>query len=246
MSENVSRDDLDRRSGEFLSRLVHELRNPLASLAAASRLLSKAGDRPEIAAAAREALERQVGVLADLLSGLSEASHVASGRISLKEESQDLLESISAGIDAARPLIEQQKGHLAVDLPAVPFQVKGDRVRLRQIFTLLLSDAARSLEAEGTLRVSAHLDADEIEINVSYPEAALEAESLSRVFDFLPASKVSNSSNKAGFGFELPIVRALVEQQHGSIAALNPCLGEAREYRLRFKGSRASAGQPAP
>src|SRR5580765_5471578 len=107
-----------RRKDEFLAMLSHELRNPLAPIRSAVHLLrlNERGSENLIQKQAHDIIERQVANLTKLVSDLLEVSRVVSGRIRLNQQIVDANQIVMHAAETARPLIDQHKHELTLDL----------------------------------------------------------------------------------------------------------------------------------
>ncbi len=159
---------VDRRKDEFLAVLAHELRNPLAPLAAGLDLLRETSgpDVPAVATRAREAMERQLAHLTRLVDDLLDRSRIQFGNIELRREPVELTEIISQAIQTSDPLIRKLEHTLSVDLPKEPIWVLGDLVRLVQVVSNLLNNAARYTPERGKIWIVGVRQDDELLLSV--------------------------------------------------------------------------------
>src|SRR5205085_11926768 len=132
-----------RRKDEFLGRLVHDLRTPLAPVQTAIDILQL----PAATAAQRDhalaLLERQVNELRGALDALLDASRAARDKIDLRIQLTDLAAAVAQAVERSRPRLDERKLTLTVSLPAEPVGVPADAARLVQILTELLTNAAK-------------------------------------------------------------------------------------------------------
>jgi PAS domain S-box-containing protein len=127
-----------RRKDELLAMLGHELRNPLAPILNAVQLLRERGEH----GLESDIVERQARHMARLIDDLLDVSRINSGRIQLRKEACDLGPIVDTAVEATLALIEQRGHRLVVDLGAEPLIADGDPVRLAQVLTNLLNNAA--------------------------------------------------------------------------------------------------------
>src|SRR5689334_18281280 len=97
--------DADRRKDEFLATLAHELRNPLAPIRHAARLLGLRGLDESQTQAARDIISRQVARMALLLDDLLEVSRITRGHLELRPEPVSAASLLRAAVETTRPLI---------------------------------------------------------------------------------------------------------------------------------------------
>ena len=120
--------EADRRKDEFLATLAHELRNPLAPIRHAVKLLESKAVEERQQQWAREVISRQVQRMALLLDDLLDISRITRGRLDLKVERADLDSLIGAAVETARPLIDSKHHQLTIKLPAQPLTLDGRSV----------------------------------------------------------------------------------------------------------------------
>src|SRR5690606_6239648 len=143
----------NKRKDEFLATLAHELRNPLAALSSAAQLLIRAEQKPAVAAVARDALTRQVDQMARLLDDLLDLAGMTHGRVHLGKAVRLPDEAIAAALVTCCSMFEARGHSLPVEQPSTPAWVEADRVRLAQIFTNLLTNAAKYTDPGGSIGV---------------------------------------------------------------------------------------------
>ncbi|MDB6103903.1 MAG: response regulator, partial [Gammaproteobacteria bacterium] len=95
----------DRRKDALVATLAHELRNPLAPIRYATRLLEP-GVPAEMAEDARRMIDRQLSQMARLLDDLLDVSRISRGVLEIRREVLDLREVIESAVAAARPLAQ--------------------------------------------------------------------------------------------------------------------------------------------
>src|SRR5262249_51958309 len=116
--------EADHRKDDFLARLSHELRNPLASLRTPVRILSLRSDDPVAATQTLGVLERHVHQMVRMVDDLLEVSRMGRGKISLQKAPVDLAEVVATAVETSRPLIEAHRHTLAVSLPDRPVSLE--------------------------------------------------------------------------------------------------------------------------
>jgi signal transduction histidine kinase len=142
-----------RRKDDFLATLSHELRNPLSPIRAGIHIL-RLPDGPSQAATVLPMMERQLQHLTRLLDDLLDASRIARGKFALQVEPIDLAQAVQAAVEANRSLIAQMRHELTVALPAEPVILDADPVRLAQVFSNLLNNAAKYTPPGGRITLT--------------------------------------------------------------------------------------------
>ena len=218
----------DRRKDEFLAMLGHELRNPLAALRTALDLvrLSSGGmlDGPHAV------MDRQVGILTRLVDDLLDVSRITRGRVALRKESLDLSRVVMAAVDASAALIERRRHHLTTVLPKRPLFVVGDAVRLEQVVTNLLTNAAKYTEPGGSIRVSLEQRGAVVELRVRDTGVGLDSEMLEEGFELFRQDERDLARSQGGLGLGLTIVRSIVELHGGRVGVSSSGRGRGSEF----------------
>ena len=141
--------EADRRKDEFLATLGHELRNPLAPLRACLDVIAHGEPDAATLADVHRMMDRQVTQMMRLVEDLLEVSRITRGVIELRKEPVDLAEVLRAALDTSRPLIEAAGCRVTLDLPDGPLPLEADPVRLVQVVTNLLNNAAKYSPGRG-------------------------------------------------------------------------------------------------
>lgn len=205
-----------QRKDEFLAVLAHELRNPLAALSAASALLTRAEQKPEIVTMARDALQRQIHHMARLLDDLLDMARIANGIIQLRMAPLDLNEVLRTACETVRPQIDGREHTLRLNLPDTSTYVHGDAVRLSQVVTNLLTNSAKYTPSGGVIEVSLTTEQDRAVISVRDNGMGIDAGLLPRIFDMF-AQELRSHDAGGGLGIGLALARGLVQLHGGRI-----------------------------
>src|SRR5690606_10603174 len=147
-----------RAKDEFLAMLGHELRNPLAPIVTALELIKlRTGSLDR----AHEVIDRHVKHLGHLVDDLLDISRITRGKVTLRRRALDPNEIVARAVEIASPLLERRGHHLSVDVTA-DARIAGDEVRLAQVLSNLLTNAAKYTEPGGRISVQARSDGDDV------------------------------------------------------------------------------------
>lgn len=229
--------DVDRRKNEFLATLAHELRNPLAPIRHATEMLARLGDGPEDrarAAEARTVIERQVSHLVRLVDDLLDVSRVSHGKVGLRPERVELASIVESALEAARPLLVSRGHTLHVTVPETPVFVHGDPVRLAQILTNLLSNAASYTDPGGTVRVEAAREGGMIVVRVVDSGIGIPPEELSHIFTMFGQTTEARGADHGGLGIGLALAKQLAQLHGGTLTASSEGRGKGSTFTLRL------------
>ncbi len=180
---NDALQEADRRKDEFLAMLAHELRNPLAPVRNALHILKMPETSASVDRQAREMMERQVQHLARLVDDLLDVSRTMRGKIQLRREPVDLATVVGRAVEIAQPEIDAHGHKLLLSLPVRPILVDGDLVRLAQVLSNLLVNAAKYMEKTGRIWLSAEREGDMVVVTVKDLGIGIDPELLPRIFD---------------------------------------------------------------
>jgi len=223
----------DRRKDALVASLAHELRNPLAPIRYATRLLEP-GVPVEMAADARRMIDRQLAQMARLLDDLLDVSRISRGVLQLRREELDLREVIQSAVAAARPVAQASQLSVELELPTVPLLVTGDATRLEQVLGNLLSNAIKYGNPGGHIHVAAEINPAELVVRVRDDGIGIPAELLPRVFDPFVQAEPTGSRAAGGLGIGLSLARELVQLHGGGIDATSEGPGRGSEFVVRL------------
>jgi PAS domain S-box-containing protein len=234
--------DADRRKDEFLATLAHELRNPLAPIRNGLQILrlSAAPDAP--AQRTLQMMDRQLGHLVRLVDDLLDVARVTSGKIRLEREVIAPREVLARSLEATHGAIEARQHRLDVEIPPEEVFVEGDLDRLAQVFSNLLSNAAKYTPPRGKIRLELVPQPSSVVISVSDNGMGIAPEQQGRVFDLFTQVRDHQLHSEGGLGIGLSLVENLVRLHGGSVWVESPGPGQGSRFCVRLpRVDRASA-----
>jgi PAS domain S-box-containing protein len=227
------------RKDEFLATLSHELRNPLAPIRNAVEILMNNPTPDRELAWSRSVIDRQVQHMTRLLEDLLDVSRISRGALELRRVVVDLGEVIESALEASRPLIEESRHELTVRVEPGRARLYGDPVRLAQVFSNLLNNAARYTEAGGRIELLAEPVGDSVVVTVRDSGIGIPPDMLPRVFEMFVQGSPSWERARSGLGIGLSLSRGIVELHGGSIEARSPGPGQGAEFIVRLPVARS-------
>ncbi|MDB6044996.1 MAG: Multi-sensor hybrid histidine kinase [Gammaproteobacteria bacterium] len=226
--------DADRRKDEFLATLAHELRNPLAPIRQAA-LVSKAPGATEAQKRwSHDVIDRQVQHMSLLLDDLLDISRVTRGRLALRMQATDLASVIEVAVETARPALDGKRHVLSVELPSEPVRFTADPLRVAQVLSNLLTNAAKYTDPEGQIRLTAACDSDDVVIRVADSGIGISAAALPRVFNMFSQVHSATDRSEGGLGIGLALARGLIDLHEGKLEASSAGLGCGSEFTVRL------------
>jgi signal transduction histidine kinase/CheY-like chemotaxis protein len=235
----------DRRKEEFLAVLAHELRNPLAPIVTSLDILGVESRNPAAQNRARAVMERQVGNLSRLIDDLLDVSRITRGRIELDKQQVDLETIVANAVETARPLLE--KGRIGLTLGIAPgVHFEADPLRLEQVLTNLLRNAAKYTPPGGEVEVRGTATRDEVTLSVRDTGVGIGPELLPHIFDPFIQGPSPTHGAIGGLGIGLTLVRGLIELHGGTVRASSAGSGKGSEFVIHLPIERILASKMAP
>jgi PAS domain S-box-containing protein len=242
-----SRDALreaDYRKDVFLATLSHELRNPLAPIRTAARVL----ETPHLTSAelerSRSIISRQVRHMATLLDDLLDISRITRGVLTLKSEYVDLRALMETAVETAQPAINAKQHVLEIEWPPETIDLQADPVRLTQVIANLLTNSAKYTRPGGKITLGARREGRQARIYVRDNGIGIAPDMLPRVFDMFSQIDSGQEHTEGGIGIGLALVKGFVELHGGSVAAKSPGLGRGSEFIVSLPALPADSASP--
>jgi two-component system CheB/CheR fusion protein len=223
----------DRRKDDFLATLAHELRNPLAPIRNAAAILQRIHVSDPQLQWCRDIIDQQVGQISRLLDDLLDLSRITRDRLELRKERVELERVIRAAVEISRPLIDEFAHDLTVSL-SEPINVEADEVRLAQVLSNLLNNAAKYTDPGGKIWLSAHRDGNNLTITVKDTGIGIPVDKLNEVFEMFSQLHRSLEQTRQGLGVGLTLVKRLVEMHGGAIEVKSDGPGKGSEFIVRL------------
>ena len=226
--------DEDRRKDEFLATLSHELRNPLSPLTTGIEVLKLAPAGAASAASTLSMLERQVRHLTRLVDDLMDVSRIRSGKIALTFAEVSIGDIVQQAVQACQPLIDRAQHRLTVVVEPTQIAVKGDEVRLTQVLTNVLNNAAKYTPHGGHIDIQAGIEDGQAVLRVIDDGAGIAPAELAVVFDLFTQADDTLLRRDGGLGIGLSLVRKIVELHGGSVRCDSRGLGFGATFEIRL------------
>jgi CheY-like chemotaxis protein len=211
--------------------LAHELRNPLAPVLTGIEILRRI-PAENLTARDRQlaVMTRQMQQLTHLVDDLLDVSRVSRGLVELRREVLGLDEVLSASVEASKSAFVSRGHTLVLDAAVSNLHVNGDRVRLMQVFSNLLNNAAKYTQPGGRieLRVTAAHAAAQVSIRDN--GVGIPAEMLDSIFNMFTQVPGSLDRAPGGLGIGLTLVRTMVELHGGTVEAHSGGPGKGSEF----------------
>jgi CheY-like chemotaxis protein len=195
---------------------------------------------------ARDVIDRQMQHMARLLEDLMDVSRVSKGRIELRRERLDLCRIVQDAVETSRPLIDQHQHELTIELPTVPLYVDADRVRMAQVFSNLLNNAAKFTQPKGHISLSVEPRDGHAVVTVRDSGMGIPSDKLTSIFEMFSQVQKPEDRSKGGLGIGLALARQLVELHGGTIQGCSEGEGKGSIFVVRLPLLHDHAPPPSP
>lgn len=227
-------EDAAQHKDEFLGMLAHELRNPLGTIRNAMEVLRRLGPLAPSLQWAHDVIGRQADHMTHLVEDLLDISRIAQGKVRINKKQVDLTEITSQAIEACRPLIDARKQNLTVSLPSQPLPLLADPIRLIQVLTNLLNNAAKYTRDGGQIWMIAARDEGSVVVRVGDTGIGIAPEMLPHVFDLFSQATDALDHSQGGLGIGLSMVGHLVQLHGGTVTAFSDGPDRGSEFVVRL------------
>jgi two-component system CheB/CheR fusion protein len=221
--------EADVRKDVFLATLSHELRNPLAPIRSAARLLQSSSLDPA-QAHAQAIISRQVTHMSSLLDDLLDVSRITRGVFLLKKNYVEIKGLMEAAVEEVQPAVDAKRHTLRSEWPPTRLVLEVDSIRLTQVLSNLLMNAVKYTPPGGLITMGCRLESYGIIIFVRDNGVGLGPDMLTKVFHMF--TRVESDTNRAegGLGVGLALAKGLVELHGGQLEAQSAGLGQGSEF----------------
>jgi PAS domain S-box-containing protein len=239
----------NRAKDEFLAIVSHELRSPLNALRGWSHLLATTRPiDPTLLEKAAKAIKRNVDHQTRLIDDLLDTSRIVSGKLTIERRVVNLVETVLAALDAARPGAAAKEIDLRFTPDDANILVVGDGGRLQQLVSNLLSNAVKFTPERGAISVLLLRNAERVQLQVKDNGIGIAPEFLPHVFDRFTQADTSAARRAGGLGIGLALVRHIALLHGGQVRADSSGVGRGATFTIELPAAPASAARitPAP
>jgi len=220
----------NRAKDQFLAVLGHELRNPLAPILTATRLLELQGPKDPHLQRLRETITRQATYMLKLVEDLLDVGRIITGKLRLQKTRVDIAVLVRQAVEASSAAIERGGHRLDVTVPDGPVYVDADAARITQVLSNLLHNAAKFTPEPGRIQLAVSDHAGTLSIHVRDQGVGIAPDMLERVFDRFVQAAAFDDRTSEGLGIGLSVVKTIVELHGGSVVARSEGTGKGSEF----------------
>jgi signal transduction histidine kinase len=223
-----------RHKDEFLATLAHELRNPLAPIRNAVQYLGMEGLKEPDIKTARDVIDRQVTVMVRLIDDLLDLSRIGRNTLDIRKQPVELTAVVESSVESSRPLIQQCGHEFTVSLPPQQVHLDADPIRLAQVFSNLLNNAAKYTKRGGHIWLTAERQGSDAVVSVRDNGIGIPGDMLSKIFEMFTQVDRTSEQSQGGLGIGLTLVRRLVDMHDGNIEARSSGPNQGSEFVVRL------------
>lgn len=224
----------DRQKNDFLAMLAHELRNPLAPISNGLQLLKMPGIDDSVVKQTTEMMDRQLSHLVRLVDDLLDVSRIITGKMAFEKTPVEFATIIQRAVEESESAVDARGHELTIVIPGRPIVVDGDALRLAQVISNLIVNAAKYTETPSQIWLKLEKQGAEAIVRVKDPGIGIAAELLPRIFNLFTQADHSLARSGGGLGIGLNVVKRIVEAHGGSVVALSAGAGQGSEFVVRL------------
>jgi signal transduction histidine kinase len=237
---NTEVEHANRMKSEFLARMSHELRTPLNSIIGFSDLLAEESkgqlnDKQKrfinhVSAGARHLLQ--------LINDVLDVSKIEAGKIDFTPIDFAVSDAIHEVLSVITPLADSKK--IKIDnRVGEKWALRADRVRIKQIFYNLLTNAVKFTPEEGLVRIEAFREADFVRFCISDTGIGIPLDEQRLIFEEFHQAGGTTKNPNQGTGLGLTITKRLVEL-HGGRIGVESSPGQGSSFSFTIPATPAS------
>jgi signal transduction histidine kinase len=225
----------DKNKDDFLSKLAHEIRNPLAPIKfgvqALRRMTVQAESRQQ---RLLETIERQADAITSLVEDLMDVSQVRLGKVQLVLENVALQDVVRQAVEACSPNADGNSQEVVLDMPADSIYVQADGKRMVQVCCNLIANAVKFTGPGGRIRLSLSQSESSASLAVTDTGIGMTAETAEKAFELFEQGPALERQGSVGLGIGLSLVKQLIELHGGTVTAHSPGLGLGSTFEFRL------------
>jgi PAS domain S-box-containing protein len=219
----------------FLAVLSHELRTPLTPVLMGLQILTRQSDLPPVVQEIAQMIERNIRIEAGFIDDLLDMTRIERGKLELQMHDLDLHDVLRRALEICRSDFENKQQEVSVTLEATISKVRGDAVRLQQVFWNLLKNASKFTPEGGRIEVVSHNDGAHIVVAVKDCGLGFAPEVASRLFEAFSQADTSVTQQFGGLGLGLAIAKATMDGHGGTISAHSDGKGHGATFTVEMQ-----------
>jgi signal transduction histidine kinase/CheY-like chemotaxis protein len=237
----------NRAKDDFIASLSHELRSPLNPVLLLASEYARSAGLPAQMREDFQVILQNVRLQARLIDDLLDLTRIERGGISISSRMLDLKSVLREVQESLRSEADEKHIYLALNVPAGLCSVRGDNVRLQQIFGNVIRNAIKFSPSHSSVQVTLTTSARTAKVSVTDEGSGIIASDLKTIFEpFTQGGRGAPRGNPPGLGLGLSIARRLVERHRGVISAESDGLGKGATFRIELPLEAPKPAEPQP
>jgi two-component system, sensor histidine kinase len=228
------REEALRQRDEFVAMLAHELRNPLAPMRNAVYLQKSLANHDPLFEKTRAIFDRQITHLSRLVDDLLDIARLERGKVQLQLKRVNLNDAVVSSIESCMSITQAAGHRVRIDLSPESLLLDADAVRLEQILTNLITNAAKFTPAGGEITVKTRKDGPVAEIAVRDTGIGIAPDKIDSMFHPFTQGDQTLARSTGGLGIGLTIARRVALLHGGTLSAHSEGLGKGTTFTARF------------
>lgn len=180
-------------------------------------------------------MSNQIGVsvrmrMTRLIEDLLDVSRINKGLVTLDSEALNLKDVVASAVEQVRALMEKQRHDFSVSVSGEEIRVEGDRIRLVQILTNILNNAAKYTPTGGKIVLAPTATEKHAQATVIDNSVGMSQELLPHIFDIFTQAERNADRVQGSLGLGLSLVKNLVALHGGTVVAKSAGAGMGSEF----------------
>ncbi len=218
---------------DFIAILAHELRNPLTPVVSGIEILKLNTSLTKDETETLYMMEDGMLTVRSLLDDLLDVSRISEGKISFEKQSVDIEDVLKSAIFSTEHHRKEHHQDLVFKRMSKPIHVLGDRVRLEQIFSNLLTNASKYSDSGDSVTLNVTAEKSFAEITVTDKGVGIDPSALETIF--LPFHQIEmGKRSQQGLGIGLSLVQNFVQLHDGTVRAESDGKGRGSRFIVRL------------
>jgi CheY-like chemotaxis protein len=198
-----------------------------------------------LAQEAQQRMERQLRHFVRLVEDLLDMNRITHGKLRLRIERAELGAILRDAVEMSRPLGEDMKREILLQLPAEPVHVDADPVRLTQVIGNLVNNACKYTESGGHIWIAMQPGPEAIRVSVRDDGIGIPADMLPSIFDLFVQVDATLDRSRGGLGIGLTLVKRLVELHRGRVEVFSDGRASGCEFVVHLPVPDEASDRPA-
>ena len=221
-----------RHKDEFLALLAHELRNPLAPIRSGLMLLQQEDIDERERSRVVKTICRQLQQLIRIVDDLLDVSRFVHGQILLECQPIDLREAVETALEQTQSDFKSRHHEVKLLMPVQPVPIHGDRVRLVQIISNLLTNASKYTPRQGRIQIMLEVQEQQARLSVTDNGIGITREMQQHIFELFARSDAAIRRDQGGLGLGLPIAKQFADMHGGTLSSYSEGADQGSRFEL--------------